>query len=270
MTRIALQREPVLYPLYDQLALMYLDYGLEERSLEEVRRSAMVQPVFKYHYYRALDPLPPAILDAFADGSRKALGRTPFIRQVLHYLALGRVELKRGELRQAEEDFRTALELPGEEMNRAEAHYYLGLVLTRQDSLEEAARSLEEAETHPNFAAAAAAGLAVIAERQGGLEEALELLARARRLQPRHLGHLLEYARVARELGEWHQAEAALKWGLLVHPRESGPVRSLVTTYIGMGRLREAEMTLEELEALEGNSAGVRRLRAAIDRARKF
>lgn len=270
MMRIALQREPVLYPLYDQLALMYLDYGLEERSLQEVRRSAMVQPVFKFHYYIALEPLPPAVLDAFAEGSREALGRTPFIRRVLHYLALGRVELMRGELQQAEEDLRSALDLPGEEMNRAEAHYYLGLVLTRQGRLEEAGPALEKAGTHPNFAAAAAAGRAVIAEREGRLEEALELLGRARRIKPRHLGHLLEFARIARELEEWQQAEAALKWGLVVHPHEPGPVRSLVTTYIGMGRLSEAEMALGALAELEGQSSSVRQLRAAIDRARNF
>jgi tetratricopeptide (TPR) repeat protein len=270
MTRIALQREPVLYPLYDQLALMYLDYGLEERSLQEVRRSAMVQPIYKFHYYKWLDPVPPALLDAFAEGSREALGQTPFIRSVLHYLALGRVELNRGELQQAEEDLRTALDLPGERMNRAEANYYLGLVLTEQGRLEEAGQALEKAETHPNFEAAAAAGRAVIAERQGRLEEALALLGRARRLKPRHLGHLLEFARVARDLEEWHQAEAALKWGLLVHPEEPGPVRSLVATYIGMGRLGEAERAVGALTALEGESESVRSLTAAIDRARKF
>jgi tetratricopeptide (TPR) repeat protein len=270
MTRIALRREPVLFPLHDQLALMYLDYGLWERSLQAVHRSAMVQPIYRFHYYHALDPVPPELLAAFAAGSRQALGQTPFLRRVLHYLALGRIELKRGELRRAEEDLRASLELPGESMNRAEAHYYLGLVLTRQGRLEEARRALEKAEKHPNFKAAAAAGQAVIAEREGRLEEALELLGRSRRLRPRHLGDLLEFARVARLLGKWDQAEAALKWGILTHPAEPGPVRSLVTTYIGMGKLGEAERALGDLVALEGESESVRRLTLAIDRARDF
>jgi tetratricopeptide (TPR) repeat protein len=270
INRIAMEREPVLYPLYDQMALMYLDYGLEERFLQEVRRSAMVQPIYKYHHYKALDPVPAELLDAFAAGSREALGRAPFIRQVLHHLALGRIELMRGELARAEQDLRNALAVPGEEMNRAEGHYYLGLVLIEQGRLDEAGPALERAGEHPNFKAASAAGLAVIEEREGRLNQALALLGEARRLDPRHLGHLLEFARIARDLEEWHQAEAALKWGLLVHPEEPGPVRSLVTTYIGMGRLVEAERTLDALEALEGDSSSVRRLSAAIDRARNF
>jgi tetratricopeptide (TPR) repeat protein len=269
MTHIAIEREPMLYAFHDQLAFIYMNYDLHDKSLEAVRQSARVLPLFRFHSYVGLDPIPADLLTAFAEASREALGKTPFVRPALHLIALGRVELRRGELLQAERDLREALAVPGEQLNRAEAYYYLGKALLEQGRMEEALEALHESATHPNFEAASLATQAEIAEREGRLADALELLTRCRRLRPRSLGYLLVYARVARAMEEWKKAEAALKWGIVAHPTETGPVKALVTTYIEMGDLGEAELALEDLKRMGGSSQETLRLADAIARARR-
>jgi len=198
------------------------------------------------------------------------LGNTPFLRPVLHLISLGRLEFRRGELLQAEDDLRAALAEPGEKLNRAEAYYHLGRVLLAQGRPEEALEALEESATHPNFLAASLMLQAEIAEREGRLVEALQLLTRCRRLRPRNLGYMLVFARVARRLEEWDKAEATLKWGMVAHPTEIGPVKALVTTYIEMGDLGEAEQALAELRRMGGSPADTERLAAALARARGY
>jgi tetratricopeptide (TPR) repeat protein len=270
MTHIAIEREPMVYAFHDQLAFIYLEYKLRERALQAVRESARVQPVFRFHAYEGLDPLPPDLLGAFAEASREALGNTPFLRPVLHLLALGRLEYKRGELLQAEQDLRAALASPGEKLNRAEGNYYLGKVLLGQGRLEEAQAVLAQAATHPNFEAASLVTQAQIAEMEGHLPEALALLTRCRRLRPRDLGYMLQFARVARAMEEWEKAEAALKWGMVAHPAETGPVKALVATYIAMGDLGAAELALAELQRMGGSPDDTRRLANAIARAKGY
>jgi tetratricopeptide (TPR) repeat protein len=87
-------------------------------------------------------------VDAFAVGAREALGRAPYLRRARHLIALGRVELRRGNLEQAEADLRAAQQVPGDAINRAEAHYYLGLVMTRQGRHTEALEHLDLAQKH--------------------------------------------------------------------------------------------------------------------------
>jgi tetratricopeptide (TPR) repeat protein len=268
MTHMAIEREPMTYTFRDQLAFIYLEYQLRERALEAVRDSARVQPLFRFHSYEGLDPLPQDLTAAFAEASRGALNQTPFLRPVLHLISLGRLEFRRGELLQAEIDLRAALTEPGEQLNRAEANYYLGKVLLAQGRPGEALEALELSATHPNFLAASLVVQADIAEREGRLKEALDLLTRCRRLRPRNLGYLLLFARVARRLEEWEKAEAALKWGMVAHPTELGPVKALVTTYIEMGDLGEAEQALADLRRMGGSPADTERLAAALARAR--
>jgi tetratricopeptide (TPR) repeat protein len=227
-----------------------------------------VQPVFRFHAYEGLDPLPQDLTAAFAEASRRALGKTPFLRPVLHMLALGRLEFARGELQQAEKDLLAALDLPGDSLNRAEGKYYLGRVLLAQGRLDEARQALREAAEHDNFEAASLAALSEIEEASGRRPEALELLMRCRRLKPRNLGYILRYATLARELEEWEKAVAALKWGMIARPSHTGPVKALVATYIAMGDLGKAELTLQQLERMGGSSDDTRRLAQEIARAR--
>jgi O-antigen ligase len=148
MTRVAIEREPANFVYHDRLATMLWELDLVEPALAAVRRSARVQPVFRYHSYKRYDPVPEPIVDAFAAGSREALGHAPYLRRARHLIALGRVELRRGNLGQAEADLRAAQHVPGDAINRAEAHYYLGLVMTRQGRYAEALENLELARKH--------------------------------------------------------------------------------------------------------------------------
>jgi tetratricopeptide (TPR) repeat protein len=266
MTRMGIDREPAVYPFHDQLAVIFWEYGLEQATLEAVRATARVQPVFRFHGFGTMEPVPDEVIDAFAEASRDALGHTPFLRRTLHLLALARLEYRRGNLNQAERDLRAALEAPGERLNRAEGQYYLGLVLSAEQRYDEAIEAFQSAESlHPNFQAGSIAGQAKVAEAQGRLSDALELLQRARRLEPRELRYVLEFARLAREAGEWKKAEAALRWGVTVHPEDGRPWKDLARTYIGLKRYLDAREAVEQLERIEGKSPAVRRLRAAID-----
>lgn len=266
-TRTAIEREPTVYTFHDQLALMFLEYGLNGPALEAVRRSARVQPIYELHDYRSLDPVPRELLDAFAQASRAALGRTPFLRRAVHLIALGRLEMRRGRPEEAEQDLRAALEAPGHALNRAEGRYLLGLALTELGRDDEAEEALLLAGASPPFEAAAAVGRARIADRQGRREDALELLRTARRLEPGELAYALEFARIAREGGEWKMAEEALRWGVSLHPDDPRPWKALLTTSIELGRWGEANRALRELERLEGPNETVVRFREIIERA---
>ena len=266
MTRLALRREPTVFTFHDQLALILWDVGLRDEALAAVRRSAEVQPVFRLHAYETLGVVPAELLDAFAEGARAASGKTPFLRRTLYLLALGRIEVRRGNLEAAEADLRAALEAGAERLNRAEAHYYLGLVLWRQGHPDEALKSLERAKEHENFEAAALVAQAGICEEAGRIEEAMHLLRGARRLQPRNLGHVLEYARLARVHGFWRQAEEALHWGVTVAPGDSRAWRALVTLYLESGRYRDAATALATLVQLQGETEEVQRFRERIQR----
>jgi tetratricopeptide (TPR) repeat protein len=265
-TRIAIEREPTVYTFHDQLALMFLEYGLDGPALEAVRRSARVQPIYELHDYRSLQPPRTDVQDAFAQASRAALGQTPFLRRTVHLLALGRLELRRGRPREAEQDLRAALEAPGHELNRAEGNYLLGLALIELRRYDEAQEALKRSGAQAGFAAAEAAARARVAERLGRGEEALALLRRARRLNPNELAYVLEFARIAREAKEWKMAEEALRWGVSVHPDDPRPWRALLSTSIELGRWSEAERALRELERLEGSTETVVRFREILER----
>jgi tetratricopeptide (TPR) repeat protein len=267
MVRIATRREPSVYYLQDQLAFMLFDYKLEAAALATVRRSAMVQPIYRLHAYKDLEATPPQLLDAFGEGARDALGKNPFISRVMHLLALGRIEVRRERFVEAEQYLRSSLDAPGTSINRAEARYYLGLALAAQGRAEEARAALQSAESHPVFEGAGLAARAEIAEGEGRLEEALELLEEARRVEPRKLGHAIAFARVACELRAWNRAEAALRWAAMVHSGDPRPLRSLGLTYVQKGDLEEAREVLRELERLGGNPREALRLQEAIEAA---
>lgn len=267
MMRLSLELEPTWYLMHDQLAFALIDYELQEAALAAVGDSARALPVYRFHAFDQLDPLPVGLLAAFESASRAALGNTPFLRAGLHRLALGRLTLRMDRIEQAEADLRAGLASPGDRLNRAEAHYYLALVLTRQDRPEAADAEYRLAQQHPNFETASLAGRSVLADRRGDPEEALRLLAVARRKAPRRIGYDLEYARIARKIGAWPKAVHALQWAERTHPGDVRPLRALGATYVEMGDLEAARGVLADLEALGGYQGDVERLGAAIERA---
>jgi len=254
MLRKAIEREPTQYTFHDQLAFALLDYGLRDEALEAVRGSARVHPDFGMHAYVNLRPVPDDVRDTFAEASRAALGDAPLLHRVIHLLALGRLELRRGNPRQAEQDVRAALESPGTRLNQAEAHFRLGQALEGQLRFEEAVEAYRESEKHPVFEPYGLAARARIAEGADEPGEALELLRRVRGLRPRELGYALEYARIASEIDEMKWAEEALRWAITVRPSDPQPLRLLEENLLEQGELAEAESVRRRLDHLTGET----------------
>lgn len=269
LTRIAVDREPNVYLFRDQLALELWEYRLHDEALDAVRESALVLPVYHFHEYVNMTPAtPPEILDAFAEASRAALDSTPFLRRNLHYIALARIAFRRGRPDEAELNLREALALPGEALNRAEAHYLLGRALAEQGRDEEALESFRISEEHPKFRAASLAWQATIEERRGRIEEALHLMRQARRLRPRDAGYGMQYARLARRLEQWDRAESALRRVAKNHPDDPRPLEMLADLQLERGETVRADKVIEELAELPGTETAVERLRSRLDTLR--
>lgn len=269
LSRIAIQREANTYGLHDELALIFDENGLEELTLDAVREAARIQPIYYLHPFRDMDPAPTGLLAAFAEGSRAALGQAPLLERVAHLTALGRVEILRGEYVQAEADLRAALEGPIEELNRAEANFYLGSALMEQGRFEDAWEPLESAAEHPNMRIRSISTQALIAERTDRPELAMDLARELFRLEPRNLVYTLELARLARQAEAWDRAEDALIWARQIHPQDLRVRRELVRFYIQRENYTEARRALTEFEEYGAEAYEVRRLRDMIATARR-
>jgi tetratricopeptide (TPR) repeat protein len=252
--RTAIEREPTQYTFHDQLAFALLDYGLRDEALEAVRESARVHPDYGMHAYVNLRPVPADVLDTFAEASRATLGDAPLLHRVIHLLALGRLELRRGNPRQAEQDVRAALESPGTRLNHAEAHFRLGQALEGQLRFEEAVEAYSESEKHQVFEPYGLVARARIAEGADEPLQALALLRRARRLRPREIGYALEYARIARGSDKLKWAEEALRWAITVRPSDPQPLRLLEETLLEQGEKAEAGRVRRQLDRLTGET----------------
>jgi tetratricopeptide (TPR) repeat protein len=253
LTRVGIEREPTVYRLRDALTLVLHEFQLDELAQQSVRESAAVLPIYTRHVYRELEPTPPEFLDAFAEGSREAFGDTPLLRHSVHLSELGKIELRRGNPVQAEQDLRASLEYPSNALNRAEVHYHLGVALMEQGRHDAAIEALKEAELHPVMEASAIRMQARLAERGGRLDDALAHLRRVRRLQPREMQAILDFARLARRLEKWDQAEEALKWASIIYPDDPRPYAELTRTYRDEGDNVAAARALREVERRGGD-----------------
>jgi tetratricopeptide (TPR) repeat protein len=269
LNRIAIEREPEVYRFHDQLAFMFLYYGLMEESLEAVRASAEALPVYEFHVYSNLDPVPSELLDAFGEAAREAVGHAPSLRPVLHRIGLGRFAVMRGQHEQAERDLRQALAMPAEKLNLAEANYHLGRALIGQGRYDEADNAFVESAKHRNFAELAVAGRAHAARLDGRAEDALALYREARRLNPRNPSYALIYARLATGLGEWERADEALRWAETIAPRDARLLEERIRWRIARGDLSGAETDLAALAALPGTADSVSHWRVELETARK-
>ena len=267
--RLAIAREPTLYAFYDQIALVYFDYHLDDRALAAVRDAARVQPLFDQHTIAALDPQPPGLLDAFAEGARAALGHTPLLRAVDHHIALGRLELGRGRYADALGQFDLALASPRPALQDAEARYHRARALELLGRIEEARADLASAAGNPVFTRAATRSLARIEEQAGRLEAALAHLYAVRRLDPQDLATLLDLSRVAAALGRSDEARQALSWAATRHPSSPQPIVRLAELALAGGDLPAAQVALERLADLAPGDPEVARLRRDLAEARQ-
>ncbi len=233
--RLALAREPQTFALHDQLALLYFDLQLDARALCAVRAAAGVQPLLHLHAFAELERLPPGWLDAFAAGSRAALGRTPLLPLVDHHIALGRVELSRGQADAARAEFDAALASPHRPLQDAEARYHRSYALERLGRIDEARDDLARAGLEPVFVRPVLVRLAGIEERAGNAGAAL--------------GHLCELCRL--------------------DPTDVEALLRLTAAALRVGAIDEARRALAELERVAPERVEIPRLRREIDRARR-
>ncbi len=264
MMRLALQREPNWYPFHDQLAYVYYDYRLREETLDAVYASALALPVYELHPYRTLRPRDPEILDVFARGALDSLGHVPWMRPVRHRIALGRIEVRRENWIEAEEHLRKALELVGVPLNVAEAHYYLGLSLIGQGRFDEGRAALIEAEKQSPMEPLAVVARARLAGRLGQWDLALDLWARARRLEPHRLDVALRLAEAARLTGNDERAVHTLREAIRAHPARHEPRVALVRLFVTRGELGKARATLADLERRHPDLTVIAALRREI------
>jgi len=265
MYRTAIAREPTEFEGYDRLGKALAQLGMQEQARESIKQAASRQPIFFHHSYSELGPVTPDwVMDAFAEGSRAALGETPMVTRATHLTELGKVELRRNNPVQAETDLRAALAESGILLNRAEIHYNLGRALAAQERDDEALEQLLLAEEHENLKVASLKLRAQINESREQPEVALRLIGQLRRLQPREIEHCLEFARIARDLEHWDKAEEALGWARITHPLDSRPLWGLVYLRIDRRDIAGSARVLDEIDRRDGPSEELSRIRSEL------
>jgi len=265
LTRTAIDREPNRFELRDQMVLLLEQNGLRADALRAMDESARVLPNFDAHPQFSVDSLPRELVERFWRAARSApSGDAPLLSRDRYLLSLGQLGRRLGHLEEAEQDLRTALSQPGTSLARAEQSFHLALVLIDRGRLEEAEAMLELAAREPVFGPGVAGTRARIAEMRGRLPEALDQLREARRLQPRELWALLEFARVGQKAGSWDQAEESLRWALVVHPEDPAPRRAMVELLLAEGERARARRELEEYVRSFGRTEDAVRLEQAL------
>jgi len=265
LARAAIDREPNRAELRDQLVWVLQENGLHEEASRAMAESARVLPDFNAHPSFAFETLPRDLVETFWKTARGLdSGDAPLLPRERYVVSLGQLGHRLGHLQEAEHDLRTALNEPATKLALAEEAYHLGLVLVDQGRFDEAesmfARALEE----PVFGPGVARMRAYIAERQERWPEALAELREARRLNPRDLWVLLEFARVARHAKEWDQAEEALRWAARLHRQDPAPSLALVELFLAKGEKVSARHALDEHVRSFGQSEDAARMDHAL------
>jgi tetratricopeptide (TPR) repeat protein len=268
MMRIGLTREPNWYPFHDQLAYVYYDYQLRAETLEAVYRSALALPVYELHAYRSLRPPDSEIVDAFARGALDSLDHVPWMWPVRHRIALGRLEVRRENWVEAEAHLRKALDLKGIPLNVAETHYYLGLSLIGQGRFDEGRTALIEAEEQPPMKPLSVIAQADLAERLDRWDQALDLWARAKRLDPYRIDVPLRMAQAARVTGQHDRAIHTLREAARSYPARPEPLAELAGLYIEQNEFGKARSVLADLERRSPAHASIAPLRQQLETRR--
>lgn len=270
LVRGAILLEPNTVEFRDQLVMVLLANGLKDEAFSAVEDSARVVPDFGAHPGLSYEALPREVVEHFWSVSRTVTpDQVPLASHERHLLSLGILGRRLGHLDEAEADLRAALAAPGTEFFHAEDAFHLALVLVDRGRADEAIPYLNRANAFDVFGPAVATTRARIAESRGDVAGALDRLHDARRLAPRDLGILLDFARVAEKLEAWDQAEEALRWARVVHPTDPAPDRAMIELSLRRGEPGKAREAVDHLRALVGPTDEVaeleRRVTSALD-----
>ena len=265
MQRMAIDHAPNWHLPYDRLALMLRDYGLEQQSLEMVRQSASLLPLFPRQPYRYEVNPPPAFLDAFAEGAWHGIFESKQLDRAPYRISLAKLELQRGAHERAIRILESVFYRKYDAVERAEVELLLGEAHLSLGHHEQSRKHLEIAVKHPVLEPPALALLARLARTTGRAEEELAILSQLRWLRPDDLDLCLEVAVAALRLERWSTAEASIRRAKLLDPSDSRPHLALVESYIGQGELQLARSELKSLESRIGRTDAVVQLRSRIE-----
>lgn len=250
LTRKGIRREPNVYTFHDQLAFMFWDFKVLDDARAAARQSAEVLPLYRIHAYDLLAPAPDELLTAFAEGIERSVGNTPFIHDVRRQISRGIVAMKLRDFEQAEQQLRQATAGNTSLLLAADAHFQHGRALLALERYDEAAEAFHSADGHPNFDHLAPYWEGQARERSANWEAALAAYGRARRADRKDLRAALGYARAARELRQYQQAETTLELATRNHPQNPKPWHKLLEVRLDVGNSSGAQAALERLVAL--------------------
>jgi len=263
--RAAIDREPNRFEHRDELVFLLEENGLHGDALRAMDESARVLPDFGAHPDFVFEELPKDLVETFWRTSRAlAPEDAPILSRERKLLSSGQLGRRLGHLAEAEQDLRAALNSPGTKVALAEDAFHLGLVLIDLGRLDEAETMLARAVREPVFGPGVASTRARIAGMRGRWSEALAQLREARRLKPRELWVLLDFARVAQKAESWDQAEESLRWAILVHPEDPAPRRAMVEMFLAKREQERARGALDEYVAAFGRTEDAARMEQAL------
>ncbi len=236
MQKKSLQRIPNLIALTAGLALSFWACVSASKP-----RTARDQNTASYQYELASVALKYGLEDEAVRYLEFGLTLEPEHQPSLFLLAS--LQLKKKDYVRAEENFRRSLALKPDD---AEAHTRLGMVFRETGAHDRAEEEFLKAYSlNPN--PTTALNLAQHFHDRGDLEQALDYVERARGQGPLSAPALNLRGAILSRLGRHAEAASAFEQALSLDGKNIVAAFNLAVTYIGLGRLGEARVLLEDL-----------------------
>lgn len=266
--RLSIDREPTVPARRDALAETFRMLGLRDEAAAAIRDSARIQPVFEKHPGFDPDRMDRALIEAFYEGAREALGRVPMTRPMEHLLSLGKSAFRLERFDEADAWFRRVLDGPAGRLDLAEARFWLGLVSEKRGRFEDAEGFFASVVSVPNFRPASLDRIARLAERRGDWRGAYERLDLLRREQPGRPEFVVRWAAAAVRAGEAARAVEGIRSTLVRLPGEPDLRAALVEALVAAGNVEGASRELEAFAERFGGDPRLDGLRRKVAEAR--
>lgn len=267
--RQAIEFAPTWHRIHDDLALMLMNYGIEDAARVALRDSVRALPYYLPHAYRLYrgEAVPDWIDEEFALTSFEMLDTLALVPRPAHLIDLGKQFRRANMIDRSISVLEEVVALGGDPLRVAEANFQLGVSLAADDQPLRAQTHYEVALTHPRFRASALRGLATVAENRADFDAAFDYLRQLRWVEPQAMEHCLEFARIAVIVGNHDAALESLRWARQQHPTSVPPYIALAMLQVETGDIAGASRVADELERLLGPSAPeVKRLRKIVQR----